>query len=121
MMDALLCQSCKRVEEKPWKVDGVLSPYNSCSYCGSCSINVSWLRTKEQKKEALIAELEEFYESAKRVMELASIAFPERRAMQQHEDGTVTEAKVSRDVLGIEDLLQSLLAELKTLTRKVGE
>ncbi len=105
------------MEQKPWKDDGVLSPYNSCSCCGSCSINVSWLRTKEQKKEALIAELEEFVESARRVMALASIAFPERRAMQQHEDGTVTEANVSIDVLGVKDLLQSLLAELKTLTR----
>jgi len=120
-MDALLCRSCKHVEQKPWKDDGVFSPYNSCSCCGSCSINVSWLRTNEQKKEALISAFQDFFESARLVMQMVSIAFPERRAMQQNEDGTMTEVEVSLDLDGIEGVFESLLAELKTLTRKVGE
>jgi len=121
MMDALLCTQCKRVEQKPWKDDCYASPYNSCSYCGSWHLNVSWLRTDEQKKEALISEFKEFCESANRVMEFVAIAFPERMATKQHEDGTTTEVEVSLDAFYTEDLLESLLAELKTLTRKVGE
>lgn len=121
MMDALLCNECKRVEQKPWKDDCNGSQYNSCSYCGSFGWDVSWLRTDEEKKDALISAFQDFFESARRVMELVSIAFPERRAMQQHEDGTMTEVEVSLDLDGIEGVFESLLAELKTLTRKVGE
>ena len=121
MMDALLCYECKRVEQKPWKDYCIGSQYNSCLRCGPCHLNVSWLRTDGEKKAALIAAFRDFFESARRVMELVSIAFPEHRAMQQHEDGTMTEVEVSLDLDGIEGVFESLLAELKTLTRKVGE
>jgi hypothetical protein len=121
MMDALLCTECKRVEQKPWKDDCYWSKYNSCTYCRCTGDYVVWLRTDEQKKEALIAEFKEFCESAKRVMEFVAIAFPERRATKQHEDGTKTEVEVSLDAFSTEDMLESVLAELKTLTRKVGE
>jgi hypothetical protein len=120
MMDAFLCELCKRVEEKPWKGKLALSEYNCCSVCGVHGVG-KWLRTDEEKKEALISAFGDFFESAKRVTEVVAIAFPERRAMQQHEDGTVTEVEVSLDVVGMEGLFESLLTELKTLTRKVGE
>jgi len=121
MMDALLCTECKRVEQKPWKNGCDWTEYSSCGYCRRSWDYVVWLTTDEQKKEALISEFKEFCESAKRVMEFVAIAFPERRAMQQHEDGTTTEVEVSLDAFSTEDLLESVLAELKTLTRKVGE
>lgn len=120
-MDALLCDECKQVEQKPWKDTVVFSEYNSCSCCGSFGLDVSWLRTDEEKKDALIAASEEFVESARLVAELVSIAFPERRAMLKHEDGRTTEVEVSLNLDGIEGVFESLLAELKSLTRKVGE
>ena len=121
MMDALLCNECKRVEQKPWKDECNDSQYNSCSCCGPCHSNVSWLRTDEEKKAALIAASKEFVESAKRVAELALIAFPERRAMLTHEDGTMDEVEVSLDLDGMEGELESLIERLKSITRKVGE
>ena len=120
-MDALLCNECKRVEQKPWKGDCNGSHYNSCLHCVRCHSNVSWLRTDGEKKAALIAETKEFVESARRVGELASIAFPERRAMLKHEDGTLTEVVVSLDLDGMEGELESLIELLKSITRKVGE
>ena len=120
-MDAFLCTQCKRVEQKPWKDDCYWSKYNSCHYCRCTGDLVVWLRTDEQKKEALISEFEQFFDSAKRAMELVSIAFPERRAMQQHEDGTESEVEVSLDIFALEGLFESLRADLKSLTRKVGE
>ena len=121
MMDALLCYECKRVDQKPWKDAVVFSEYNSCSCCGSYGWDVSWLRTDEEKKDALIAASEEFVESARLVAEMVSIAFPERRAMQQNEDGTMTEVEVLLDLNGIERELESLIEQLKPLMRKVGE
>ena len=120
-MDALLCLECKRVAQKPW-IDGCdWTEYGSCSYCRCRGDGVVWLRTDEEKKEVLLVEFGKFCEAAKRVMEFVAIAFPERRATQQHEDGTTTEVEVSLDAFSTEDLLESVLAELKTLTRKVGE
>lgn len=121
MMDALLCYECKRVEQKPWKDDCNDSRYNSCSCCGSLGLDVLWLRTDEEKKDALIAASEDFIESARRVAELVLIAFPERRAMLIHEDGTMTEVEVSVDLDGVEGKFESLTEQLKSLTRKVGE
>ena len=121
MMDALLCDECKRVERKPWKDDCNGSQYNSCLRCGPCHSNVSWLRTDGEKKAALIAATKEFAESARRVQELASIAFPEHRAMLIHKDGTLTEVEVSLDLDGMESELELLIERLKSLTRKVGE
>ena len=121
MMDALLCYECKRVERKPWKDDCNGSQYNSCLRCGPCHSNVSWLRTDGEKKAALIAATKEFAESARRVQELASIAFPEHRAMLKHEDGTLAEVEVSLDLDGMEGALEWLIERLKSMTRKVGE
>ena len=121
-MDALLCTEGKRVEQKPWKDGCDWTEYSSCGYCRCSGDYVVWLRTDEEKKEALIAEFKKFCEAATRVMEFVAIAFPERLATKQHEDGTTTEVEVwLDDVVGTEGLLQSLLAELKTLTRKAGE
>jgi hypothetical protein len=119
MMDALLCYECKRVQQKPWKDDCIFTQYNSCSCCGSYGPDVSWLRTDEEKRDALISASEEFVESTRRVAELVLIAFPERRAMLKQEDGTLTEVEVSLD--GMEGELESLIEQLKSLTRKVGE
>ena len=121
MMDALLCDECKRVERKPWKDDCNDLQYNSCLRCGPCHLNVSWLRTDGEKKAALIAATKEFVESARRVQDLALIAFPERRAMLKHEDGRTTEVEVSLEIDNMEGELESLLEQLKCLTRKVGE
>ena len=119
-MDSLLCNECKRVAQKPWKDECNGSQYNSCLRCGPCHSNVSWLRTDGEKKAALIAASKEFFESARRVGELVSIAFPERRAMRKHEDGTLTEVEVSLDLDGMEGEFESLIEQLKSLTRKVG-
>ena len=121
MMDALLCYECKRVEQKPWKDDCNGSQYNSCSCCGSFGLDVSWLRTDEEKKDALIGASEDFIESARRVAELVLIAFPERRAMLIHEDGIMTDVEISLDLDGMEGEFESLIERLKSLTRKVGE
>ena len=121
MMDALLCYECKRVEQKPWNDTVVCSEYNSCSCCGSFGLDVSWLRTDEEKKDALIGASEDFIESARRVAELVLIAFPERRAMLIHEDGIMTDVEISLDLDGMEGEFESLIERLKSLTRKVGE
>ena len=120
MMDVLLCYQCKKVEQKSWTDDCNDPHYNSCLHCGPCHLNVSWLRTDGEKKAALIAAGKEFVTSARRVEELVLIAFPERRAMLKHEDGTLTEVGVSLNLDGMEEELESLIERLKSMTRKVG-